>query len=128
MTRTHGFRISIVDVCILTAAGIASWFGRNLGQHILPIPIIIGHFFLFCNVFRIRRSFELIWTGIFIGNVSLWYGFNALNWLLILAVQIPFTLLFLFLEIKSPRYHGIFSFYFNPHIQTYLNEKFFPKK
>ncbi|CAK0748261.1 hypothetical protein CCP3SC1_1760005 [Gammaproteobacteria bacterium] len=32
----------------------------------LLIGLVLGHFFLFCNVFRVTRQTELIWAGAFI--------------------------------------------------------------
>jgi hypothetical protein len=58
-----GFRLSAIDVGVVLAGAIGSflvaqvesWFG-------LAIAFTVGHFFLFCNVFRMPRPLELAWA------------------------------------------------------------------
>jgi hypothetical protein len=73
------------------------------------IPIAAGHFFLFCNVFRLRRSYELVWTGVFIANVTVWLYLVDFSWAGVLAAQLPLTALLIAMEVRSSRYHGIGS-------------------
>ncbi len=59
--RTVGFRLSIVDAVVLVAAGPATWLAwPHLGSLAGVIPLVVLHFFLFCNVFRIHRTKELV--------------------------------------------------------------------
>jgi hypothetical protein len=104
-----GFRFSVVDGLFLAlcAAGILLLRG-SMGTFVWIIAAAAGHFFLFCNVFRVRRSYELIWTAVFLANVLGWAWAERFSWTAVLAVQIPVTLLVIVLEIRSPRYHGIF--------------------
>lgn len=107
--RRRGFRMSLVDVgAILICLGGTIALKESLGEMIYVAPIALGHFFLFCNVFRLRRSYELIWAGAFVCNVAAWSIFGDISWWPILAVQTPLTILLLILECRSPRYHGIF--------------------
>jgi hypothetical protein len=72
------------------------------------IVFAVGHFFLFCNVIRMRRNYELIWAALFLVNFAvLGVGFGA-PWSALL-VQFPFTLVLVFLEVRSPRYRGVFA-------------------
>ena len=74
------------------------------------IPVVVGHFFLFCNVVRLRRAYELLWAGALLLNAGgTCYLLDAWHWWTILGIQTPATILLLVCEIKSPRYHGIFS-------------------
>ncbi len=107
---SSGFRFSVGDGIALAAAAVATWL---LLPHIgflawLP-AVALGHFFLFCNVFRVRRRYELVWAAGFLLNFGAWALSGAFDWLGVLAVQTPLTLLVIVLEIRSPRYHGVFA-------------------
>ena len=55
-----GFRMSILDLVVLVVAdtiALGLWF--VLGPIGLLFPFVVGHFFLFCNVFRTARNLEL---------------------------------------------------------------------
>ena len=108
MGRRAGFRFGWQDgVAIGLCAG-ATWIGWCfLGPVALLFPVTLGHFFLFCNVFRFRRSYEIYWSLVFLLNVGAWLFRGQLPWLSILAIQTPVTLAFILLEMKSPRYHGV---------------------
>ena len=119
--RTAGFRLSVVDVLFITAAAAATALLRErLGTWVWSIPVAVGHFFLFCNVFRVRRSYELAWVGVFFVNAGLWVLLDRFSWPTLLAVQAPFTLATFVLEMRSPRYHGIFARRLNPRLDDWL--------
>jgi hypothetical protein len=69
----------------------------------------VGHFFLFCNVFRLRRSYELIWAGTFLANIIVWKWGGIYSWWTALALQIPVTILVIVAEVRNPSYHGVWS-------------------
>jgi hypothetical protein len=106
--RKAGFRLNAVDVAFIAAAAIATVLLRDrLGDGVWVIPFAVGHFFLFCNVFRVRRAYELAWVAIFFVNVSAWASAGRFSWLGVLAAQVPFTLLAIALEMRSRQYHGV---------------------
>ena len=74
-----------------------------LGSLTWLFPVTLGHFFLFCNVFSVRRSFELIWAAVFVANVGAWLLAGELRWSWVLAIQTPLTLLLILLERRIPR-------------------------
>ena len=65
------FRLSALDALVLVAGAagaIAVW-------HVAPEFAVLGavailHFFLFCNVFRVARRPELVWSAVFLICVS----------------------------------------------------------
>ncbi len=65
-----GFRLSSLDIFVLVIGIVAAvvlwqsvwWWGFLVG-------FVVGHFFLFCNLFRIARVLELIWAGIFMAII-----------------------------------------------------------
>ena len=113
--RPPGFRFSAADAAVLAAGAAATWLTWGvLGQMALLLPVVLLHFFLVCNVFRTRRSYELIWAMMFIVNVAAWQLADAMSWKSVLAVQLPVTLLVIAAEIRSRRYHGVGWRWINP--------------
>ena len=113
--RTYGLRFSLVDACAIAVAGLGTWLmWPVIGDFALAIPVVLGHFFLFCNVFRVRRNHELAWAAVFLVNVGAWLASGTFDWWRVLAVQSPFTLAAIVIEIRSPGYHGIFCDRINP--------------
>jgi hypothetical protein len=117
----YGFRFSLVDgaaitVCVAAALGLWS----TIGDWALAFPVVLGHFFLFCNVFRVRRSYELAWSGLFLLNASLWLFGGAFSWVGLLATQTPVTLIAIGAEVRSPRYHGSWARRVNAGLDEYL--------
>ncbi len=119
--RTWGFRFSPTDgfvICAFLAVAGGLWrLGNPLWWLIL---IAAGHFFLFCNVFRIHRRFELAWAGLFIVNVGAWLWFDSLDWRGVLACQAPVTVVLIGLEMRQSRYHGVLAQRLNPQLGEYL--------
>jgi hypothetical protein len=119
--RTAGFRLSAVDAGVLAAAGPATWLAwPHLGAMAGVIPLVVGHFFLFCNVFRIHRTKELVWAAVCVVNVFAWAALAETWWPGILAVQLPVTVAVIALEIRGPWYHGICAARWNPRLADYL--------
>lgn len=108
LKRPAGFRFSATDGLAILACGVltaTAW--KSVGSLAWLFPIVLGHFFLFCNVFRVHRSSELTWAGLFVLNVGLWVSLAQLNWAGILGVQTPFTLLAILRALLSRDYHGV---------------------
>ena len=107
--RPPGFRFWWTDAVAIVACLVVTWLAwQPLGQWVLIFPITLGHFFLFCNVFRLRRSYEVVWTVIYLLNVIGWWIGGGINWPGVLALQTPVTVAVIVLEMKSTRYHGVF--------------------
>jgi hypothetical protein len=107
---THGIRFSRVDAVVLVAGAGLTWaLWRPLGQFALLVPVTLFHFLLFCNVFRVRRGVELLWAGVFVVNFAAWALSGDFSWWGVLGVQVPVTLGILVVEVRHPRYHGVFS-------------------
>jgi len=103
-----GFRFSVTDACAIAVCALVTWLLRNQDSLItFAFAVGMAHFFLFCNVFRVRQKFELIWAFLFVCNVIVWVTLDRFNWTRVLATQTPLTALLIALEILSPQYHGI---------------------
>lgn len=108
--RTRGFRFSPMDAAVLVAGAALTWaLWRPMGQFALLVPVTLGHFFLFCNVFRVGNGRELLWTAAFVANFTAWAIMGEFSWLGVLAVQAPVTLGIVLAAVRSPRYRGVFS-------------------
>jgi len=106
--RRAGFRLSGVDFAFIAAAVVATillW--DRLGTTVRVVPFAVGHFFLFCNVFRVRRAYELAWVAVFFVNAAAWAAAGRFSWLEVLAAQAPFTIAAIVLEMRSREYHGV---------------------
>jgi hypothetical protein len=115
LARTCGFRFSRTDALVIAACAGATWaLWRPLGELALVFPVVLLHFFLFCNVFRIRRSYELIWAGMFVLNLACWVLLGAFWWPWVLLAQTPLTLALIIAEMMSRRYHGAGWRWINP--------------
>ncbi len=106
---THGFRFSTTDALAIVVCAVATTFGLTMiGPVAWFVPFVLGHFFLFCNLFRVRRIPELIWAGGFLAVVvaCLVANVSVLNamWLVL-----PLTFGVLTYSIRRRDYHGIGS-------------------
>jgi hypothetical protein len=82
--------------------------------------IAAGHFFLFCNVFRIVRRRELIWAGLYIVNIGAWFWAENLTWTRVLLCQLPITAWLVVADMRGPGYHGVFASRLNERLDDYL--------
>lgn len=113
-TFNPGFRVSTLDVFVLVVGGAFAaniglahfWFGAS-------IAFAIGHFFLFCNIVRMRRAFELLWAAAFValavGTSRGWW-----SWPTALGVSLTLTVALVAVELRKPSYHGAFWRQINP--------------
>lgn len=103
-----GFRFSVVDGFVLVG-GMAGafllsmfiwWQGFILGY-------VVAHFFLFCNVVRMGRSLELLWSGVFVTLAGATIGIDMPGWLVTTVVSLGVTVIVVVIEIRKPSYHGV---------------------
>jgi hypothetical protein len=115
-----GFRFSLMDAGILLAgAGLVGWLAPISGQLALLAGFVVGHFFLFCNVFRIGRMPELIWAGAFVALAALSLTFELLDLRLAMGLSLGLSTGLILRETRLPRYHGIFWKRLNPGLQQW---------
>lgn len=121
--RTYGLRFSLADGFVLLGAAaimFATWHVTD-GLSML-IMFVVLHFFLFCNIFRIRRLPELIWGAMFVLNCILWLIYDSANMFPVMACQLPITFVVIVYEICMPHYHGVFARRLNSQLDVYLAE------
>ena len=119
--KRYGFRCSVIDALVLIAgAGLSLWLHSIHFPLWWVVPMALGHFFLFCNVFLVWRRWELLWAGFFILNVAAHLALNDTHGGSALLWQSPVTLGVIIWQIRSPWYHGIFAERMNPRLADFL--------
>lgn len=110
---------------MLVSAAAGSFALRDHPAGLAWLPALVaGHFLLFCNVFRVRRAFELIWAAVFCAVVVAASAMGGVpNWPLVLATVSPLTVLLIVFEVRGARYHGVCARRWNPRLDAYLDER-----
>lgn len=121
---TWGFRFSPLDAAVLVGAVAVTIAGYDAtaGFSMLLLFVVL-HFFLFCNVFRIRRKPELIWAGTFLTNGLFWILIGQMNVITVSLSQCFVTIFLILREIRLPCYHGVFARTINPRLDDYLADR-----
>jgi hypothetical protein len=115
-----GFRFSTLDGFVLgigvpTTALLAAfepWLG-----FVVAFPL--GHFFLFCNVFRLARTLELAWAAVFVTLCTTTMILDAPGWYTTAAISLGVTILVVAVEMWKPSYHGVGWRRINPDLKTW---------
>ena len=103
-----GFRIDAVDVFALAVAGVAALVAGGIEWWMgFAIAFATGHFFLFCNVFRVRRSLELAWALVFVSAAGGTILRGEPGWLATVAGSLCLTVAVIVLQMRQPSYHGV---------------------
>ncbi len=111
MTRVEfqpGFRISIRDKIVLVVGIVcAGLLSVRLPVGAFVIGFVVLHFFLFCNVFRIRRAPELIWAATFVLLSSSTIRFQVPGWTITIAASVSLSIFLICHSMTRRDYHGI---------------------
>lgn len=122
--RTWGFRFSPWDALVLVFAAVILFAVKpERDSPVWAVAVVLGHFFLFCNVFRIHRWKELLWAAVFVINVAFWLKEGRIGWPSVLLVQTPVTLGAIVWEMRGPWYHGIFARRVNAQLNRFLQDE-----
>jgi hypothetical protein len=97
-----------MDVIFLMARALASllvaniefWFG-------IAIVFTAGHFFLFCNVFRMSGPLELVWAALFVLLLGSTIVMQQPDWPASFALSLISTVVVVAFQLHEPSYHGI---------------------
>ncbi|MCX6976643.1 MAG: hypothetical protein NTX04_01620, partial [Verrucomicrobia bacterium] len=79
----------------------------------------VGHFFLFCNVFRISRSLELIWAAGFLILTRFTVTTGQPTWTTTAMLSLALTAVLVCIELRKPSYHGVGWSRFNPNLRQW---------
>ncbi len=120
-----GFRFSKFDAAILIGGALvtvgAGFFLAPVAG--LVVAFVLGHFFLFCNVFRIARGPELGWATVFFlaATGAMLSNRPVAAWSLAFGGSFLVAVALIALETRKPSYHGIGWQRFNPGLQDWWN-------
>jgi len=110
-----GFRLSLTDALVLLAGAIGSILAAQVERWMgLTVGFVVGHFFLFCNVFRLARPLELAWSALFVSLAGSTVVTEWPGWRMTLGISLVATLLVVVAQLRKPSYHGIAWRRFNP--------------
>ena len=110
---------------LILSGGVAGtiMLGSKLWQAGVIVGFSVGHFFLFCNVFRIERKPELYWAAVFISLTTATVATGFPGWTGTLGVSLAVSAGLIALEMRKPSYHGIGWKHINPNLRTWWQEK-----
>jgi len=114
-SRPWGFRFSRSDLVVVLVGLFVVWStaARHADLAILT-AFVLGHFFLFCNVFRVGERSELVWGALLLVNVAIGGLLAEGSWGIILPLQGVVTALVIVRALLSPDYHGAWCQRINP--------------
>jgi hypothetical protein len=116
--RPWGFRFTVFDALVLVAGLITTLIGLvYLPVLAILTPFTLGHFLLFCNVFRIGAERDLLWIAALLVNVGWWSWARPgeAPWAPIVLTQLPVTAILIGHAVLGRNYHGIACEWINPH-------------
>jgi hypothetical protein len=123
-----GFRLSKLDVVVLVlgtvAAAIAGIFVWWVGY---VIALVIGHFFLFCNVFRLARPLELAWAAVFVALAGATVASDWPGWIATTVGTLVATVVVIGLEMRKASYHGVLWERINPGLREWWEAQAMPR-
>lgn len=110
-----GFRISATDAAVLIAGAAGSVLAAQVEWWMgIVIGFVVGHFFLFCNVFRVARPLELLWAALFVVLAGSTITLGLPGWPVALTMSLVATLLVIVVQMRKPSYHGVLWQRINP--------------
>ena len=120
-----GARLSRFDVGVLVVTAIVCGGLATTDAPLIAggIAFVVGHFFLFCNIFRIRRGPELIWAALFTGLAAATILAETPGWPITFTVSLLATVVLIAIEMRHPSYHGIAWQRVNPDLPRYWREQ-----
>lgn len=100
----------------LLAAQVQLWFG-------IAVAFTVGHFFLFCNVFRMPRYLELAWAALFLLLLVSTAIMQQPGWFLSFALSLAGTIVAVVFQMRQPSYHGVGWETINPQLLQWWQAK-----
>jgi hypothetical protein len=83
------------------------------------VAFVVAHFFLFCNVVRMARPYELAWAAVFLPLASSTMLAGAPGWPVTTAASLAVTVAVVVLQMRRPSYHGVAWQRVNPGLPTW---------
>lgn len=108
--------MSVLDGVVLVVGIAASaWVATQIDVWLgLLILFTVGHFFLFCNIVRMARALELVWTAVFLLLAVCSFLLDWPGLPLTFGLTMVLTCVLVLIHARSPSYHGVFWRRVNP--------------
>jgi hypothetical protein len=117
-----GFRLSKIDILVIIVGVVVAAASFSYSSVITFLVLfVVGHFFLFCNIIRMSRSSELIWSGIFLAlsSASLLKGIPS--WSVTVFSSTLLTVIIVVIETRKSSYHGVAWQKINPGLPDWFS-------
>jgi len=118
-----GFRISLTDAAFLAVMLPLGGYLLLQGAALAGAAVLTAtlQFFLFCNVFRIRRKPELAWAGAYL---AIFAAAHYREWdpLLTAMLALAGGAVAIAIELRHPGYHGVLWKRINPGLREWFAE------
>ena len=115
-----GFRLSVRDVVVILLGCAAAFYLAQIEPWwSFAVMFVVAHFFLFCNVVRMARPFELTWATTFVALAAATLLTEAPGWPVTVAVSLGVTLVVVILQVRKPSYHGLGWQRLNPGLRAW---------
>lgn len=112
-----GFRISKTDMFVVIAGSVGASLAAQIEWWMgLIIAFVVGHFFLFCNVFRVARPLELAWATLFTMLAGSTIAMGHPGWPVTFAATLAATVAVIVMQMRNPAYHGVAWQSINPNL------------
>lgn len=119
-----GFRFSWIDAGIVASTYFVASYAATLNVLFgLIVWIVVGHFFLFCNVFRLARDLELAWAGVFLAAIISTASYDFLSLRMAGLLVAATSILVIFLGLRRASYHGLGWQIVNPQLPSWWEAK-----
>jgi len=125
MEFNPGFRLSKIDLLVLLLGiSVSAGLYSSIPLAAFIILFVIGHFFLFCNIIRMSRILELIWTASFLFLAGGTLLFETFSWPQVALASLTLTCVLVIFQIRQPAYHGILWQRFNPGLRQWYDDNY----
>jgi hypothetical protein len=122
-----GFRISALGCAVLLIGAVGSILAAGVeGSLGIAVAFTVGHFFLFCNVIRMARPYELIWAAIFVALAASTLLLQSPVWNPTFVLSSIATCILVTVQMRHPSYHGIFWNRINPGLREWWQQRHQP--
>lgn len=120
-----GFRISVLDTAFVLVLAAAALYSGSSGSLFAAVAFATPavQFFLFCNVFRVRRAPELAWAALCITIFVTGRQLGASPLTLVAASGLLGALV-IGLEMRHPSDHGVWWRRVNPQLPEWFEANF----
>jgi hypothetical protein len=106
-------------VVIVLGAALSAWLAVRVPWWGAMVAFVVAHFFLFCNVVRMARPLELLWTGVFLALAVATLLADFPGWPVTTAIALAVTAAVVVLQMRKPSYHGVGWQRINPNLRSW---------